>query len=187
MVENEMDQLSAMGPNTKVVEYAGEEEASIDLAALYQLLRCGRRTILWVSLCFLAIATAIAFLTPARYTSVTSFVPPNLGGNSPMASAVAGQLAVLGAGDLLGGVKNSGDLYAGVLRSQSIAEDLIEKEHLMQVYKVKKMSRAEKALAEATAVSVDPKSSIVTVEVTDKSPALAQKLASDYMESAGGD
>jgi capsular polysaccharide biosynthesis protein len=72
---------------------------------------------------------------------------------------------------MLGGVKNPGDLYSGILKSKSIADELIKRFDLMNVYKVKKVSLAEKALASDTDIAVDTKSSIVRVEVTDKSGA----------------
>jgi uncharacterized protein involved in exopolysaccharide biosynthesis len=100
-----------------------------------------------------------------------------------MASVVAGQLSAMGAGDLLGGIKSPGDLYAGILKSHSIASVLVKQFDLMKVYGVKKESQAEKALGSSTVVTVDPKSSIVSVDVTAKSPELAHDLASAYMDA----
>jgi uncharacterized protein involved in exopolysaccharide biosynthesis len=100
-----------------------------------------------------------------------------------MASIVAGQLSVMGAGDLMGGMKSPGDLYAGFLRSRSIASELVKKFDLMRVYGVKKESEAEKLLESDTNVTPDPKSTVVTVSVTAKSPALARDLANGYMDA----
>jgi uncharacterized protein involved in exopolysaccharide biosynthesis len=100
-----------------------------------------------------------------------------------MASALAGQLSALGAGDLVGGVKNPGDLYAGILKSRSISSELVKQFDLMHVYRVKKESQAEKILDSSTDVTVDMKSSIVTVGVTAKSPAFAHDLANAYMDA----
>ena len=180
---------SEMEPVTGVEQYPntssiiGEEEDSVDLIGLVQTLRRGKKTILGATFGVFAIVTALAFLLPFRYTSSVSFIPPNLNGNSSMASVLAGQLSAFGAGDLLGGIKTPGDLYAGILRSRSIASELVKRFDLMHVYKVKKESLAEKVLGANTAVSVDLKSSIVTVEVTDKSPGRAQELANAYMDA----
>jgi uncharacterized protein involved in exopolysaccharide biosynthesis len=183
MTESGMDPIRVAELPPHASPAAQEEEISIDLVELLHKLRQGRWTIFWSSLVCLAIATAIAFLLPIHYTSVASFVPPNLGGSSSMASALAGQLSTLGAGDLLGGVKSSGDLYAGILKSRSIAQEVVDKNNLRQVYREKTESRAEKMLGSATAVTVDTKSSIITVAVTDKDPHRAQKLAGDYMDA----
>jgi uncharacterized protein involved in exopolysaccharide biosynthesis len=48
---------------------------------------------------------------------------------------------------------------------------------------VKKESLAEKELGSSTVIEVDPKSAIVTVSVTAKSPQLAHDLASAYMDA----
>jgi tyrosine-protein kinase Etk/Wzc len=161
-----------------------EEEGSVDLVALFQTLRRGKRTILFATLTTLVIATAVAFLLPLKYTSTVSFIPPALsGGSSSMATLVAGQLSALGAGDLVGGIKSPGELYAGILQSHSIASELVKHFDLMREYKVTKESRAEKVLASNTQVSVDAKSTIVTVSVTDKNPHRAQDMASAYMDA----
>lgn len=182
MAVSEMDHVESLP------DFAPED--SIDLAKMARVLRAGARQIGLVTAVTLAVAIGIAFLLPVEYTSTTSFVPPSLGGSSSMASALAGQLASMGASDLTGGAsRGSGDLYAGILRSRSIADELIGKNNLMKVYKVSKKSRAEDRLDNATKVVVDAKSTIVTVSVTDKSPARAQKLANDYMtalEEANG-
>jgi uncharacterized protein involved in exopolysaccharide biosynthesis len=178
--ENHVGTAESCGNASPAVE---REESSIDFVALFRTLRRGKRTIFRVSLGFFAIATLVAFVLPFRYTSTVSFIPPNLNNNSSMASALAGQLSAFGGGDLLGGIKNPGDLYAGILKSRSIAGELVKRFDLMHVYRVKKESQAEKELASNTDVTLDIKSSIVTVDVTAKSPALAHDLANAYMDA----
>jgi uncharacterized protein involved in exopolysaccharide biosynthesis len=178
--ENHVGIAESCGNASPAVE---REESSIDFVALFRTLRRGKRTIFRVTLGCFAIATLIAFVLPFQYTSAVSFIPPNLNGSSSMASALAGQLSALGAGDLVGGVKNPGDLYSGILRSRSIASELVKRFDLMRVYRVKKESQAEKVLGSNTDVTVDIKSSIVTVDVTAKSPALAHDLANAYMDA----
>jgi uncharacterized protein involved in exopolysaccharide biosynthesis len=160
-----------------------EEESSIDLVALFQMLRRGKRTIFGVSFGVFAIATVYAFLLPFSYTSTASFIPPALSSGNSMASVVAGQLTAMGAGGLLGGGKSPGDLYAAILQSRSVSSELVKRFDLMHVYGVKKESQAERALDASTAVTVDMKSSIVKVDVTAKSPTLAHDLASAYMDA----
>jgi tyrosine-protein kinase Etk/Wzc len=161
-----------------------EEDDSVDLAEVFHKLRMGKKTILKITLPTFLVVTAVGFLLPLRYTSSTSFITPaNLSSGGSMATMLAGQFSALGAGDLLGGVKNPGDLYAGILKSHSIADELIKKFDLMRVYQVKRQSQAEKKLDSDTNITVDPKSSIVTVEVTAKSPGLAHDIASAYMDA----
>jgi len=160
-----------------------EEDGSIDLVDVWQKIRRQKKTILTITVCVFSVVTAIAFLLPFSYTSTASFIPPALSGSNSMASLIAGQISTLGAGDLLGSGKGSGELYAGVLRSRSIASELVKRFDLKNVYKVKKESQAEKILGSNTILSVDLKSSIVTLEVTAKSPELAHDLANAYMDA----
>jgi uncharacterized protein involved in exopolysaccharide biosynthesis len=183
MVENEIGRAQMMESPMNSAEPRDEDEGSIDLMELFRTLRRGKGTVLWGSLGCLALATAVAFLLPFQYTSEASFIPPNLSSGSSVASALAGQLSSLGAGDILGVGKTSGDVYAGILRSRSIAAELVQRFNLKQVYRLKKESQAENALASNTAVSVDAKSSIVTVSVTDESPQRAQDIANAYMDA----
>jgi len=180
MAESGMDEMETAGAY-RTVRPVADEDSAVDLVALFQTLGRKKETILGVSLAVFAMATAVAFLLPPRYTSVASFVPPNLSTNSTV-SALAG-LSALGAGDLLGGVKNPGDLYAGIIRSRSVESELVKRFDLMHVYRVKKESQAEKVLDSSTAIVVDPKSSIVTVGVTDKSVGLAHDLAAAFMDA----
>jgi tyrosine-protein kinase Etk/Wzc len=160
-----------------------EEETFLDLVVLFHTLRQGKKTILAVSISVCAIVTLIAFLIPFRYTSTVSFIPPSTGSGSSMASMLAGQLSALGGEGLLGGVRSSGELYAGILNSRSVTGELVKRFDLTRVYGVRKESQAEDILRSNTKVSVDSKSSIETIEVTDKSPTLARDLAGAYMDA----
>lgn len=183
MAENEIDQATTAQSYPNVTQAAAEEEDSIDLIALVQILRRGKRVILGMTLATFTIATVIAFILPPIYTSTVSFIPPSVSSSNSMATALAGQLSAFGAGELAGGLKNPGDLYAGILQSRSIASDLVKRFNLMHVYGIKKESQADKVLGANTTVSVDPKSSIVTVSVTDKNAMLAHDIANGYMDA----
>ncbi len=157
MAENSMNRQGLAEPVfvAPVLDEEGEGESFIDVLAMIHTFRRGKRMIFWSSLGCFAIATLIAFVLPFQYTSAASFIPPGVNGSSSMASAVAGQLSALGAGDLMGGGKNSGDIYAGILRSRSIASELVQRFDLAKVYRVKRESQAEKMLASNTSVVVD--------------------------------
>lgn len=163
-------------------DYEDEQEPAIDLVAVFRVLVLGKRTIAAFAAICLAIATVIAFVLPPSYTSVTSFIPPAAANSSSMLSSLAGQLSPLGAGDLLGGTRTSGDLYAGILKSKSVLGELVRRFDLVNVYHTKRESQAEEALLSSTKITIDAKSSIVTLSVTAKSPELAQKLARAYMD-----
>jgi capsule polysaccharide export protein KpsE/RkpR len=112
--------------------------------------------------------------------SVASFIPPN-SSNSGLGS-LATQLTAIGAGASLGGLKNNGDVYVGILGSRSIADALISRFDLKKVYKVKKDSLAAKVLASRSEFEAGLRDGIVTIKVTDRSPERARDLANAYLD-----
>jgi len=84
------------------------------------------------------------------------------------------------AGDLLG-VKSSGALFIGILRSRTIEDRLIERFDLKKVYWVRLEEAARQKLAEKTSISEDRKSGIITITVTDGDPKRAAAIAQAYV------
>src|SRR5258708_10983599 len=85
------------------------------------------------------------------------------------------------AGDLLG-MKSSGALFIGVLRSQTSQDRLIQQFDLRKVYGQRLVIDARTKLDENTSISEDRKSGIITIRVTDHSPQRAAALANAYVD-----
>ena len=163
------------------------QNRSIDLAAVLATLVRERRFILIFTFSTFALATLIGLVLPARYTSDVAFIPPSANAGNSAAAALAGQLSSLGAGDLLGGSgKTTADLYSGILKSRSVLSEVVKKFDLMHLYGEKRESLAERRLSADSSVTVDTKSTIVTLSVTQKSPALAHDIAAAFIESLRG-
>jgi capsule polysaccharide export protein KpsE/RkpR len=134
----------------------------------------------------LLVSTLVAFLIPKSYTSTTQLMPPDPQSTSGMAMMAAmaakagGGLAGV-AGDLLG-LKSSGALFIGVLRSETSQDRLIQQFDLGKVYGTRLVIDARKRLDENTSISEDRKSGIITISVTDHSPQRAAALASAYVD-----
>ena len=174
---------------------AGEQAAQRDfrgLAAYSQTVASLR--LLWESRRFLrrvagaglVLSLIIALLIPSRYQSVARLMPPDNQSGSGLAMAAAaltGGAAGLGgmASELLG-LKSTSDLLVGVLSSRTVEDKLIQKFDLRKVYGARRMEDARKALAASTDVSVDRKSQIITITVTDDSPQRATAMAQAYVE-----
>jgi len=134
----------------------------------------------------LLVSTLIAFLIPKSYTSTTQLMPPDpqsTSGMAMMAAMAAKSGGGLGAvaGDLLG-LKSSGALFIGVLRSQTSQDRLIEQFGLKKVYGASLVMDARRKLDENTSISEDRKSGIITISVTDHSPQRAAALAGAYVD-----
>jgi capsule polysaccharide export protein KpsE/RkpR len=134
----------------------------------------------------LLVSTLVAFLIPKSYTSTTQLMPPDSQSTSGMAmmaamAAKAGGGLGAAAGDLLG-LKSSGALFIGVLRSQTSQDRLIEQFDLKKVYGATLVMNARRKLDENTSIAEDRKSGIITISVTDHSPQRAAALAGAYVD-----
>jgi capsule polysaccharide export protein KpsE/RkpR len=134
----------------------------------------------------LAASMLVAFLIPRSFTSTSQLMPPDTQSSSgiammaAMAAKVGGGLGSV-AGDLLG-VKSSGALFVGVLRSQTAQDRLIQQFNLRNVYGKRLIVDARTKLDENTSISEDRKSGIITISVTDHSPQRAAALANAYVD-----
>jgi capsule polysaccharide export protein KpsE/RkpR len=144
-----------------------------------------RRIILRAAIVGLCLGLIIAFVIPKRYESTTQLMPPDNQSSSGMAmiaalSAKSGAGLAPLAGDLLG-VKSSGALFIGILRSTTVEDRLIERFDLRRVYGIKFLQETRIKLAENTGIGEDRKSGIITITVTDRDPNRAAAIAHAYV------
>jgi len=130
-------------------------------------------------------AGLLAFAIPKRFESTAQLMPPDSQSSSTMAvmaalSAKSGGLGTI-ASDLLG-VKSSGALFIGILRSRTVQDRLIERFGLRKVYSVRLDQTARRELAENTAIYEDRKSGILTITVSDRDPKRAAAMAQAYID-----
>jgi capsule polysaccharide export protein KpsE/RkpR len=129
-------------------------------------------------------AMVIAFLIPVEYTATTRLMPPDPSGGQGMAllAGLAGRIGAMGAiGSELLGITASGELFAGVLQSTTVQNELIAKYDLRRVYGEKRLIDTRKELTRETDISIDHKSGIITIKVTDHDPKRASALAQEYI------
>lgn len=145
----------------------------------------GNRKLLFRASCYAMLASILlAFLIPARYESEVRVMPPDDSSTSGlvMAAAMTGGAGGLGtiANDLLG-IKNNSDVFVGILGSHSAQDEIIRQFNLKKLYGDRRIEDARDDLAEHTVVSVDRKSEIITIKVTDKSPQRAAAISEAYL------
>lgn len=144
-----------------------------------------RRTLFRVVAAGFLASALIAFLIPKSYTSTAELMPPDAQSASGMAmmaamAAKAGSLAGV-AGDLLG-LKSSGALFIGVLRSQTAQDRIIQQFGLQKIYGTRLLADARTKLDQNTMISEDRKSGIISISVTDHSPQRAADIANAYVD-----
>ncbi len=162
--------------------------------ALFRLLWDKRIFILRLGLAGLVLSTLVAFLIPKRYESTTQLMPPDQtnstmamisaalgGGKSGPASGSLGSSVGSIAGDLLG-VKNSADLFIGILQSRTVEDDLINKFDLRKIYRDRYLKDAREDLESRTDITADRKSGIIKIQVTDGDPKRAAAMAGEYVQ-----
>lgn len=170
---------------------APEEQVSpekILLLPYVRLIWSRRRLIYRVGLYALLASAAIAFLIPKRFEATTRLMPPDSqsSGLAMAAAAMAGGAGGAGglgaiASDVLG-LKSSSDVFVGILGSRTVQDDMINRFDLKRLYHASNMEDARKTLSGKTGVSVDRKSQIITITVTDNKPDRAAAMAQAYVD-----
>jgi uncharacterized protein involved in exopolysaccharide biosynthesis len=182
------DELEILEPRLEGETTFGERESAMvadHQARLLRLLWNSRRLILRASATGFLASTLIAFLIPSSYTAEVQLMPPDTE-SAPGLALMAGLAAKAGggvgsmAGDLLG-LKSSGALFMGVLRSQTAQDRLIQQFGLQKVYRTKLITDARKQLDQRTAIAEDRKSGIISISVNDHDPKRAAALADGYV------
>jgi uncharacterized protein involved in exopolysaccharide biosynthesis len=145
-----------------------------------------RRFLLRTSAYALLASVLVAFLIPVKYESTARLMPPDNQSASGLATAVAAMsgngsgLAGI-AGDVLG-LKSTSDVFVGILSSRTVQDKLIQQFDLKKLYRDRRMEDARKDLASHTSISVDRKSQIITIGVTDHDPKRAAAMGQAYVE-----
>lgn len=147
-----------------------------------------RRRFLWkfVGISFVA-ATVITFLIPKRYDSTARLMPPEnqSGMGMTLMAALAGRSGSGGLGSLAGdllGIRTSGDLFIGILKSRTMQNRLVSQFHLQSVYGVSGEDQACRKLDENTEISSDRLSGIITLTVRDHDPKRAAAMGEAYID-----
>ena len=162
------------------------EPADVSLADLLRRLARRKLFIARSVLIVTAITAGVAFLWPPKYRAESVILTPQP--QQPSLTAMA-QLSGLGQGGALSGLsllsgfgfRNAADLYVGILESRSIADTLINKFHLKQVYDAKDYYAARKKLARNTDIKAG-RDTLIRIRVEDRDPHRAADLTNAYVD-----
>lgn len=158
------------------------DEDEISLLDLLIVLAKRKKLIFSVILFFVLAAVVISLLMRPVYTATTKLLPPQQqdSGAAAMLSQVLGGAAGLAGGAL--GIKNSNDLYIGMLESREIRGMLIKQFGLQKRYETKTLDDTLNALEGRTEVKAG-KDGIISISVDDKDPRFAARLANAYPDA----
>jgi uncharacterized protein involved in exopolysaccharide biosynthesis len=131
-----------------------------------------RRLLCRLGACALLVSTALAFLVPKRYQSSAELICPPVALNAIPDIAQALSL----------NLPSRGDLFVGILNSRTVQDRLIHEFDLRRLYRVRLMEDARRDLAKHTSISIDRKSQIISVAVTDERPERAAQMTQAYVD-----
>ena len=121
------------------------------------------------------------FMMTKIYGSTASILGPKESGGG--GAGLVATLAASGAGQFLGGLIPGGgsnrDTFIAILKSRTMAEDLVGRLKLKEYYKIESTEQAIGALQGVTDISVS-KEGVISIKVEDKNPKLAAEIANAY-------
>lgn len=159
----------------------GDQDDEISLLDLLTTIGEEKRLISIFTAAAAVLGLAIAFLITPTFTAKTTLLPPQQ--NQGSMSGVAASLGALAAtAGVAGALRTPEELYIGLLKSDSIANELIKRFNLRERYESKLVQDARLTLSNRARFVSDRKSSLITVEVDDKDPVFAAQLANAYVE-----
>lgn len=143
-----------------------------------------RRTVLFATLACAVLSAIIAFLLPNEYTSTVLVLPPQqssslatqflsaMGNMSPLAELAGSGL----------GLKNTNDMYVGMLKSETVEDAMVQKFNLEGEYHKRYLSQARKAFENHVEVNGSDRDGLIHISVADRNPDRAVQLASGYVD-----
>jgi uncharacterized protein involved in exopolysaccharide biosynthesis len=164
--------------------FAEPEIALLDTAGV---LASRKLTIAAAAVVCSAIAALVVFLMPPTFTAEAVILPPQA--DQSAQAMLMGSLAGLGGLGGLGAaaaggaglLRNPVELYIGVLKSRTIADALIAKFHLQQVYRRRDLTATRKELERRTSITTG-RDSLIRIRVEDHDRFRAAALANAYTD-----
>lgn len=169
-----------MNTNTTSAPLSEDEDDGLDLQALVQPLVQHWKQLMAVALVAGGIGYAGSYLVKPTFTSTTTFLPPQ-----QQQSTAASALASLGAlAGLAGGsaVKSPAEQYIALMQSVTVADRMIDRFKLLELYDAKYRKDARRKLAASSQITVGKKDGLISVAVDDHDPQRAADMANQYVE-----
>jgi len=166
--------------NPTPANHAAQDDDEISLMDLLLVLAKHNRFIIKLTGAVAVLAVIYALLQPNIYTAKTVILPPQQGAST--ASMLLGQLGGLaGLAGGAAGIKSPNDLHIGMLKSHTLADQMITRFKLQQKFKAKTMEATRATLAGGTLIA-SGKDGFITIEYSDKDPQFAATIANAYVE-----
>jgi uncharacterized protein involved in exopolysaccharide biosynthesis len=139
-----------------------------------------KKLVLGVPLIAAVLTAGVTLLMPNIYTGRAVLMPPQQ--QQSTAAMMLGQLGALAgmAGANLG-LKNPNDLYIGMLKSRTVADALVERFKLQELYDQDTLVETRRELADNTSLT-SGRDGLIVIEVDDEDPQRAASMANAYVD-----
>jgi uncharacterized protein involved in exopolysaccharide biosynthesis len=152
------------GPALRGESRPDAEYRVIDLHRLvFELWRRKRVVLLW-GLAGMVLCGGLAYLMHPMYDATVQMMPP-----SPRSNSLS----------MLMPTQNAGDQYLGLLKSRTVADDVIARQHLAEYFHTTKPTQLRQLLMNMSKIEVN-KDQFVSVRVRAKEPETAMRIANEY-------
>lgn len=157
------------------------DETAFNFLDLLIVLARYKKLIIGSTLIVSVAAAAVCFMLPNVYRAATRLLPPQ-----QAQSGAAALLAQLGGavGAVAGssaGLKNPNDIYIGMLRSRTIADNLIKRFHLERVYDTDALDKTREKLESHTSI-VSGKDGLIEIAFENEDKRLVAPLTNAYVD-----
>lgn len=158
------------------------EAQTINLLNLLEVIARRKKLVLALCGASLVLSTAYSLTLPDIYSATARVLPPAKevsGGLSAMLSQMGGIV-----GGAVGGLGGGTELYVGVLKSRTVADAVIQRLGLPELYHVPTVASARGIVREALKVQVG-KEGIISITIEDKDPKYAALIANEFASELG--
>jgi len=160
-------------------------QPSFNIIVYLEVLVRFKRLIISSTLITFTLMTIASFFFPKYYTSTARILTPQQ--DNGMMGLMLGQMGG-GVANLASDILGSGspaDISAGLLKSETIKDAIINKYNLIELYEQKYRSDTYKILDKRTSVEVGKKDGIISITVEDKDPQRAADIVNSYVDELG--
>ena len=160
----------------------GSEQRSFDFFDFLLVFSESRKTIALCLLISVIIGGAVCIFSKPIFTASALILPPQQGQSlSGMLGQLSALVSLTGAAGSGSSLKSPADMYIGILGSRTIADDIISKFHLQNLYDARKMESARAKLKRNTRI-LSGKDGLIHIMVTDHDPNRASDITNAYVD-----
>lgn len=171
------------GNQTAGPDSAGPDDDGIDLLDLLLVVARDREMILRATVAAAVLSAAVALLLPGVYSARAVILPPQEDHSGLNAVAMDALAALSSNGGLSNamGLQNPSDIYIGMLKSRSVADALIRRFNLQELYDADSVVEAREELEKQVSVT-NGTDGLISVVFEDEDAQRAADIANAYVE-----